>query len=215
MEIRVLLADDHQILRQGLRALLESQPDLAVVGEASEGRTAVETCRAKPVDVVVMDVRMPDLNGVDATRQLTSAGNGVKVIALSAQADQQTASAMLQAGAMGFVVKEAAFDELVRAIRTVVAGKVYLSPRVAGMVVDDYVRNAGNPTTGMFGTLTPREREVLQLIAEGKATKEVAAHLHVSVKTVETHRRSMMEKLHLDSVAELTKYAIREGITSL
>jgi DNA-binding NarL/FixJ family response regulator len=233
--MKVLLADDHRIVREGLRSLLESQPDLQVVAEASDGRQAVEMARDLSPDVVVMDVAMPQLNGIEATRQLAGEERGMKIVALSMHSDRRFVSEALKAGASGYVLKDGAFEELISAIRSVVADRVYLSPRVAGVVVDDYVRrlpargtgasggaaaaqadsDAYTPPRSAFDALTPREREVLQLMAEGYATKEVAHRLHVSVKTVETHRRQIMEKLDLHSVAELTKYAIREGLTTL
>ena len=234
--MKVLLADDHRIVREGLKSLLQTQPDLEVIAEASDGRQAVEMARDLSPDVVVMDVAMPLLNGIEATRQLAADGAGMKIVALSMHSDRRFVSEALKAGASGYVLKDGAFDELISAIRAVVAHRVYLSPRVAGVVVDDYVRrlpsrgngDGGNggahPGTeeagaadrrGVFDTLTPREREVLQLMAEGFATKEVAHRLHVSVKTVETHRRQIMDKLDMHSVAELTKYAIREGLTTL
>ncbi len=231
--MRVLLADDHRIVREGLKSLLASQPDLEVVAEASDGRQAVEMARKLSPDVVVMDVAMPQLNGIEATRQISAEEPGMKVVALSMHSDRRYVSEALKAGASGYVLKDGAFDELISAIRAVVADRVYLSPRVAGVVVDDYVRRLpargghGKPYAapadgagaaarrGAFDTLTPREREVLQLMAEGYATKEVAHRLGVSVKTVETHRRQIMEKLDMHSVAELTKYAIREGLTTL
>jgi RNA polymerase sigma factor (sigma-70 family) len=235
--MKVLLADDHRIVREGLKSLLQSQPDLEVIAEASDGRQAVEMARDLDPDVVVMDVAMPQLNGIEATRQLAGDDRGMKIVALSMHSDRRYVSEALKAGASGYVLKDGAFDELITAIRAVTSDRVYLSPRVAGVVVDDYVRRL--PTRGgaaarsaaraesadaetesararsAFDTLTPREREVLQLMAEGYATKEVAHRLHVSVKTVETHRRQIMEKLDLHSVAELTKYAIREGLTTL
>jgi DNA-binding NarL/FixJ family response regulator len=236
--MKVLLADDHRIVREGLKSLLQSQPDLQVVAEAADGRQAVEMARELDPDVVVMDVAMPQLNGIEATRQLAGDDRGMKIVALSMHSDRRYVSEALKAGASGYVLKDGAFDELITAIRSVVADRVYLSPRVAGVVVEDYVRrlptrggaparaparvesdNARGaepaPAGSAFDALTPREREVLQLMAEGYATKEVAHRLHVSVKTVETHRRQLMEKLDLHSVAELTKYAIREGLTTL
>jgi RNA polymerase sigma factor (sigma-70 family) len=236
--MKVLLADDHRIVREGLKSLLQSQPDLEVIAEASDGRQAVEMARDLEPDVVVMDVAMPQLNGIEATRQLAGDDRGMKIVALSMHSDRRYVSEALKAGASGYVLKDGAFDELISAIRSVIADRVYLSPRVAGVVVDDYVRrlparggaSAKSPARAesadadgaesararsAFDTLTPREREVLQLMAEGYATKEVAHRLHVSVKTVETHRRQIMEKLDLHSVAELTKYAIREGLTTL
>ena len=228
--MKVLLADDHRIVREGLKSLLAAQPDMEVVAEAADGRQAVQMARDLAPDVVVMDVAMPQLNGIEATRQIAADEPGMKVVALSMHSDRRFVSEALKAGASGYVLKDGAFDELISAIRAVVSDKVYLSPRVAGVVVEDYVRRlpprdgshvlhagaAAQPARhGAFDALTPREREVLQLMAEGYATKEVAHRLSVSVKTVETHRRNLMEKLGLDSVAELTKYAIREGLTSV
>jgi DNA-binding NarL/FixJ family response regulator len=229
--MKVLLADDHRIVREGLRSLLEAQEDMTVVGEADNGRLALEMAAEKEPDVVVMDVAMPQLNGIEATRRLMNDQPDTKVVALSMHSDRRYVSEALKAGASGYLLKDGAFEELVTAIRAVIANKVYLSPRVAGVVVDDYVRRlpgerdeeGGDATdrghrgdgANAFQKLTPREREVLQLMAEGFATKEIAARLHVSVKTVETHRRQLMEKLQLYSVAEVTKYAIREGLTSL
>jgi RNA polymerase sigma factor (sigma-70 family) len=228
--MKVLLADDHRIVREGLKSLLEAQDDMEVVGEAGDGRQALEMAARHEPDVVVMDVAMPQLNGIEATRRLISDQPETKVVALSMHSDRRYVAEALKAGASAYLIKDGAFDELVSAIRAVVANKVYLSPRVAGVVVDDYVRrlpgeNRANPDEdgnggagaipSAFQKLTPREREVLQLMAEGYATKEIASRLHVSVKTVETHRRQLMEKLQLYSVAEVTKYAIREGLTSL
>jgi DNA-binding NarL/FixJ family response regulator len=231
--MKVLLADDHRIVREGLRSLLEAQDDIDVVGEADNGRTALEMAAEHEPDIVVMDVAMPQLNGIEATRRLLNDQPDTKVVALSMHSDRRYVSEALKAGASAYLLKDGAFEELVSAIRAVVANKVYLSPRVAGVVVDDYVRrlpgdrsdghgngNGGNAEAGSdfsnaFQKLTAREREVLQLMAEGFATKEIATRLHVSVKTVETHRRQLMEKLQLYSVAEVTKYAIREGLTSL
>jgi DNA-binding NarL/FixJ family response regulator len=222
--MKVLIADDHRIVREGLRSLLEDQPDLEVVAEADNGRQALEMAAEHEPDVVVMDVAMPQLNGIEATRRLMNDQPNTKVVALSMHSDRRYVAEALKAGAAGYLLKDGAFDELVTAIRAVVANKVYLSPRVAGVVVDDYVRRlpadeggrtSGREESNAFHKLTVREREVLQLMAEGFATKEIATRLHVSVKTVETHRRQLMEKLQLYSVAEVTKYAIREGLTSL
>jgi DNA-binding NarL/FixJ family response regulator len=215
MSIRVLLADDHRMVREGLRSLLKHEADVAVVGEAEEGRTAVRMASELQPDVVVMDVSMPDLNGIDATRQVLAACPSTRVVALSAGSDHRAVAEMLRAGATGYVVKDAAFEELAVAIRTVVGGQVYLSPAVAGTVVDGYARGGAAGPKSVFEKLSGREREILQLMAEGRATKQIATDLRVSVKTVETHRRNLMEKLEIDSVAELTKYAIREGITSV
>jgi len=214
--MRVLVADDHLMFRQGLRILLESQPDVEIVGEAGDGRSAVKMAAELKPDIVVMDVSMPDLNGIDATRQITSQstnGKVPKVIALSAHSDARVAGEMLAAGASGYVVKTGAFPELVEALSSIMAGRVYLSPSLPRPV--ETADASAAALSSASRRLSPREREILQLLAEGKAMKEVASILNVSIKTVETHRRTMMGKLGLYSVAELTKYAIREGVTSL
>jgi DNA-binding NarL/FixJ family response regulator len=214
MALKILLVDDHQIVRQGLRTLLEKEPDMEVAAEAEDGRAAVRLAREVSPQVVIMDVAMPDLNGIEATRQIVAECPGVKVIALSMHADRRFVSNMLKAGASGYLLKDSAFEELARAIRAVAADKVYLSPEVSDIVIRDYVKGPQEEVS-VYSLLTPREREVLQLLAEGKATREIADRLHVSVKTVETHRQQIMTKLELRSVAELTKYAIREGLSSL
>ncbi|MHC4618464.1 MAG: response regulator [Planctomycetota bacterium] len=215
MTIRILLADDHKITRQGLRSLLEKEPDMQVVAEAEEGRTAVRLVSEIQPHVVIMDVSMPDLNGMEATRQITNESPDVKVIALSMHSDNLFATEMLKSGASGYLLKDCAFEELARAIRTVVAGKTYLSPTISSVVVDDYLHRLSKADFSASEILTSREREVLQLLAEGKSTKQIALKLHISAKTVETHRRQIMDKLDIYSVAELTKYAIRKGFTSL
>ena len=215
MGIRILLADDHQIVREGLRALVNAQPGMTVVGESSNGRLAAEMTSTLIPDVVVMDIGMPDLNGIEAARRILSQNPQIKIIGLSMHSDRRFLSEMLKAGASAYLLKDSAFEELVTAIRAVVAGQVYLSPRIADTVVDGYLNGAGTgKQSSVFAVLTSREREVLQLVAEGLATKQIAAALHVSVKTVETHRRQIMDKLDLHSVAELTKYAIREGLAT-
>jgi len=208
---KILLVDDHEIIRTGLRTLVQREPDLAVVGEASEGRMAVRQVHELAPDIVVMDLTMPHLNGIDATRQAVSARPSIKVIGLSASGDDRMIVEMLRAGAVGYVNKTSAAAELIDAIRTVLKGSFYFSPDIIARIAAD---NDEHPDSA-FDRLSPREREVLQLIAEGKATKEVAAMLRVSIKTAETHRRNLMDKLHIDSVADLTKYAIREGLTSV
>jgi len=188
---------------------------MEVVGEAENGRDAVRLAKELSPDLVIMDVTMPDLNGIDATRIITSGGNSTKVIALSMYSDKQYVQGMIQAGASGYLLKDCAFEELVNAIRAVIGGNTYLSPGIAGIVVQDYLNKLTHDRSSADTALTTREREVLQLIAEGKSTKEIANRLSVSVKTVETHRRQIMEKLGIYSIAELTKYAIREGLTSI
>jgi DNA-binding NarL/FixJ family response regulator len=212
---RVFLADDHEMLRSGLKALLQSDSGIEVVGEAGDGRQAIVMVNELSPDVVVMDIGMPELNGIEATRRIVLDHPKTRVIALSMHSDRRFMAEMLKAGASAYLLKNSAFEELAGAIRTVSSGRMYLSPRIADVVVEDYVRNMPQREPGAFAALTPREREVLQLLAEGKATKQAAACLHVSVKTVETHRRQIMSKLDIHSVAELTKYAIREGLTTV
>ena len=216
MAVKILLAADHKIVRDGLRSLIEKHPDMQVVGEACDGRATVNLVKELRPNIVIIDIGMPDLNGIEATRQIGSNNPNTKVIALSMHSDKRFVMKMLEAGACGYLLKDSAFDELSRAIETVVAGKIYLSPAVAGVVVEGVVR--GTTSNGTAKTpieLTAREREVLQLLAEGRSTKQIANNLNVSVKTVETHRRQVMEKLDIHSVAELTKYAVREGLTTL
>lgn len=210
---RVLLADDHKILRQGLRTLLEQEKDIQVVGEADNGRSSVKLTGELAPDIVIMDVAMSDLNGIDATRRITEADPRTRVLALSMHSDGRYVKGMLQAGARGYILKDCAAEELTHAIRTVMAGQVYVSPGVTGTIVNAYVRQL--TAAGAPATLTRREREVLQLLAEGGSTANIAAGLHLSVKTIETHRKRIMDKLDIRSIAELTKYAIREGITTV
>jgi DNA-binding NarL/FixJ family response regulator len=215
MGTRILLADDHRIVRDGLRALLEKEPDIEVAGEAENGRTIVDMVRKIEADMVIMDVGMPDLNGIDATRQIASIAPAVKVIALSMHSDKRFVSEMLRAGASAYLLKDCAFEELSSAVRVVLAGQVYLSPQVASPLIRDYVSRLSLEDSSAFTRLTPREREVLQLLGEGKSVKLIASQLNISVKTVETHRQQLMHKLDIGNLADLIKYAIREGLTSL
>jgi len=215
MSIRVLVVDDHKIIRDGLRSLIEKEPTLELVGEADNGRTAVRMAEELEPSVIIMDVSMKDLNGVEATRQIISSNPDVKVIALSMHADKRYVSRMLGAGSSGYLLKDCAFKELTDAINSVLANKTYLSPGIMGVVVEDYVRHITRKDDTSQSALSSREMEVLQLLAEGLSTKEIGRKLHISAKTVETHRRHLMEKLNLYSVAELTKYALREGLTTL
>jgi DNA-binding NarL/FixJ family response regulator len=215
VSIRIALADDHEIVRQGFRALLKVHSEVEVVGEAGNGREAVALAlRLKP-DVILMDVSMPDLNGVDATAEVRRLVPQTRVVGLSMNASRRVVLDMLRAGASGYLVKTCMVEELLHAVRAVHAGKTYLSPDVAGAVLSDCVGVGGTSHAAAPLPLTPREREILQLVAEGKSTKEIAATLHSAVKTVETHRGHIMRKLNLRSVAELTKYAVREGLTPL
>jgi len=215
MGIRIILVDDHQMIRDGLRHLLKLQKDMDVLAEAEDGRSAVQLAGELKPDVIILDVAMPDLNGIEAARQIRSQYPEVRIVALSMHSDRRFIAEMLKAGATGYLLKDSAFEELAQAVRTVAAGQTYLSPQITGSIIEDYVQRLPNGSDSVAPSLTPREREVLQLLAEGQSTKQIAARLHVSVKTIETHRRQLMEKLNLHSVAELTKYAIREGLTWL
>ena len=215
MSIRILLADDHTLLREGLRSLLEKQADLEVVGEAASGREAVGLNRRTQPHVVVMDVAMNDMNGIEATRRVMAERPAVRVLALSMHADKRFVADMFKAGAAGYMLKDGAAEELVAAIRAICNGGTYLSPGVAGSVVQDFLTPPRRADTPTALSLTPREREVLQLIAEGQSTKGIAKRLVVSAKTVETHRRRIMDKSGLHSVAGLTKLAVRERLTSV
>ncbi|MDM7998247.1 MAG: response regulator transcription factor [Acidobacteriota bacterium] len=213
--IRILLADDHKILRTGLRELLEKEPHLKVVAEAEDGRTAVQLCRTLSPDVVIMDISMQDLNGVEATRQIMENSPQTKVIVLSMHSGQKFVTEVLKAGASGYLLKDCDFSEMFTAIRAVMANETYLCPQIATILRNDYVQRLSQTAGPVAPALSPREREVLQLMAEGKSTKEIAYAFHLSVKTVEVHRQRIMEKLNIHNIAELTKYAIREGLTSL
>jgi DNA-binding NarL/FixJ family response regulator len=215
MGIRIILADDHKIVRDGLRSLIEKEDDMEVVAEAEDGRTAVQLSAKLSPQLVLMDIAMPVLNGIEATRQIIAAAPQCKVIALSMHADKRYIMEMLKAGASGYLLKDSAFEELACAIRTALNNKTYLSPPVSEVVIGDYVQQLKKSDGSVFSVLSAREREVLQLLAEGNSTAQIADRLHLSVKTVETYRQHIMEKLNIRSVAELTKYAIREGLTSL
>ncbi len=213
--IKILLADDHKLLREGLRALIEEQKNMTVVAEAEDGRSAVRLAAELSPDIIVMDISMPGLNGIDATRRIAAENPGIKVIALSMHADRNFVVEMFKAGAAGYLLKDCAFEELILAIRAVSSKKAYLSSKLSDTMIKDYVNLFPKLKLSAFSALTVREREVLQLLAEGKSTREVAAKLNVSTKTVETFRQRIMKKLDMHSVAELTKYAIRAGLTSL
>ena len=215
MSIRILLADDHQLFREGVRSLLEKEADMEVVAEADNGRLAVQQAGELKPDIVVMDISMPDLNGMEATRQIVGQVSRTKIIGLSIHSDKRFIEGMLEAGASGYLVKDCANEEFIRAIRAVAAGQTYLSPGITDCIVGDYIHLARAKAGSSSQTLTPREGEVLQLVAEGWGSKQIAAKLGVSVKTVETHRQRIMERLNIHSVAELTKFAVREGLTSL
>jgi DNA-binding NarL/FixJ family response regulator len=213
--MRILIADDHRMMRDGLRAIL-AREQLEVVGEASSGHEAIALAQELRADVVIMDISMPDLNGVDATRRIVARQPGVKVIALSMNSDRRYVRAMFGAGAVGYLLKNSASDELIRAIEATSKNQKYVSPGIADVVVDGLVEEGVQSSRRPSGeTLSQREREVLQLLAEGRSSKNIANSLGIAVPTVETHRRQIMTKLNLRTTAELTKYAIREGLTSL
>lgn len=213
-KIRVLLADDHTIVRQGLRALLDSQEDIEVVGEAEDGRQAFEKTKELIPDIVVIDITMPNLNGIEATRQIKKLNPEIKVLVLTVHDNEEYIHQILQAGASGYLLKESAVTDLVSAINAVKKGGIFLSPAISKVVVKDYIRHA-EEGTGDFDSLnilTNREREVLQLIAEGHTNREVAHLLKLSVKTVDVHRSHIMEKLNIHDVTGLVKYSIRKGL---
>ncbi len=215
-KVRVIIADDHKIFREGLRVLLESLGDIEILGEAENGRLLLKLIRKDEPDLVIVDVAMPDMNGIEAARQIKSFNPDIKVLALSMHSDSRFVTQMLKAGANGYLLKDCAFDELTVAMNTVSKNQVYLSPGITDLVVKAYLtKNAEPGETTDTGVLTSREREILQLLAEGKSTQEIATALSISSKTVDTHRRQVMTKLDLHSVAELTQYAIRKGIIVL
>ena len=218
MNIRILLADDHRILREGLRSLLAQQSDITVVGEASSGEEVVALARQLRPDVVVMDVVMPGLDGVAATRIIREELSNTRVIALSMHSDRRFVSEMVRAGALGYLVKDSAFEELNQALRAVIEDRPYLSAVITGTLVEDFVRQASSKERTPISPLTlltAREQEVLRLLADGKRVKEIAHQLNISTKTVESHRQNVMDKLEIHSTIELTRYALREGLTSI
>jgi DNA-binding NarL/FixJ family response regulator len=214
-QIRILLADDHTIVRSGIRLLLEQQPDFKVVGEANDGREAVELVSKHHPDVAVLDIGMPQLNGIEATMQIAAAEPATQVVILSMHADEGYVLRALKAGARGYILKNAAEADLIRAIRSVAEGKSFFSPVIGKMLLEDYVRQIRDKQVeDSYDLLTPREREILQLLAEGKTNKDVANILHLSIHTVDTHRGNILQKLNLHGVPELILYAVRKGIIS-
>jgi len=214
MHIRVLIAEDHKIVREGLCALLSKEQDIKVIAEADDGSTAVQLAKELQPDVVVMDIGLPNLNGIEATRQIVAEIPGVKVIALSMYSYRRYILEMLKAGAKAYLLKDCAFEEVVRAVRSVKKNKLYLSSKITETIINDQIFLSKKESSA-FTILSDRERQVLQLIAEGKTMKDIAHSLAVSPKTTETYRQRIMEKLNIHSVAELTRYAIREGLIPL
>jgi len=215
MPVTVLIADDHRLFRDGLRTLLDKQKNVRVVAETTDGAETVSAVAELKPDIVLMDISMSELNGIEAARRIVSQGSPTRIIMLSMHSDRRFITESLKAGAMGYLLKDCAFDEVLLAVKAVSEGAMYLSSRISESVIKDYVAIAKSAPRSAFSILSAREREVLQLLAEGRSTKETAARLNVSVKTIETHRKQIMDKLDIRSVAELTKYAIREGLTPL
>ena len=215
MPIKIILAEDHNIIREGIRALLEAQTDFKIVAEACDGRTAVKLARQHNPDVVIMDVSMPELNGIDATRLILREISKVKVIALSMYSDKRFIKGMLAAGVSGYLLKNCVAAELIAAIRRVIKGHKYLSPQILGEVVEGYLGHLTPDNAESDSPLSSREREIVQLVAEGKDSRQIAECLFISPKTVESHKRRVMEKLEIHSIASLTKFAIRQGLTSV
>jgi DNA-binding NarL/FixJ family response regulator len=215
MKLKVLLADDHRLFRDGLRTLLEKQADIQIIGETSDGPETVIAAHETKPDVILMDISMPNLNGIDATRKILSENSSIKVIMLSMHSDQRFVVESLKAGATGYFLKDCAIDELIKAIKTVYSGQIYLARQIEETVIRDYLSLAVSRPDSVFSVLSAREREVLQLLAGGSSTKEIASQLCVSIKTIETHRKQIMDKLNIHSIAQLTKYAIKEGLSPL
>ncbi len=212
--LKVIIADDHMIVRDGLRSLLERQPDMEVVAEADNGRIALKLVEELSPDVVIMDIGMRELNGIDATRQIVKMSPGVKVLALSMYSDKRFIKGMLKAGASGYMLKDSAFKELIDAIRVIVENKIYISPSVANIITEDYLKQSPESDGSTRSLLSSRELEVLQLLVEGMSTKQIASSLRLSIKTIESHRSRIMKKIDVNNIADLTRYAIREGIIS-
>lgn len=215
MEKKILICDDHKIFREGLRALLEKQPGVSVTGEAHDGLEAVRLAKQLSPDIVIMDISMPGLNGIEASRKLVKARKAARIIALSMHNDRKYVTEIFKAGARAYLLKDSAFEELLDAIKAVSCGRFFLSAGITSLVLGDYIKGPAGDPRSPFTLLSAREREVLQLLAEGLRTKEVSHKLALSVKTVETHRKKIMEKLGITSIAGLTRYAVKEGLVSL
>jgi DNA-binding NarL/FixJ family response regulator len=215
MGIRILLAEDHTIVRDGLSRNIQLEKDMEIVGQAEDGLSTIELTRKLSPDIVIMDISMPDLNGMEAARQICHELPSVRIIVLSMHSAKRFVTEMFKIGAMGYLLKDCDYEELIRAIRTVAEGRKYLSPSISDAIVEDAVHNGAGSPSDAFTILTPRERQVLQLMAEGNTTKQIGLRLYISPKTVEAHRLRVMNKLDIDNVAQLTKYAIQEGLTSV
>jgi two-component system, NarL family, response regulator NreC len=209
LTLKILLADDHTIVRQGLKLILSAQPDLEVIGEAANGREAIDMAQKLKPDLVLMDVAMPELNGIEATRRMVEANSRIKILVLSMHKEAVYVREILRAGARGYILKDAIDSELLTAVRSVARGDGYISPAVSGALLNDYRKDVTEPAD----LLTKREREVLQLIAEGRTNKEIATRLNLSVYTIDSHRGKIMEKLNLHSTGELVRFAIKNGLS--
>jgi DNA-binding NarL/FixJ family response regulator len=214
VKMRILIADDHGVMREGMKVLIENQPDMEVVGEAEDGLMVTQLAKELSPDIIIMDISMPNLNGVEATRLILEENPDIRVIALSVHLDKHFVTQMLKAGASGYVLKSCLFDEVLRALRTVNRNEHYLSPKITDVVLDDYIHYMAIYNKSAEDHLTARERQIVQMLTEGKSTKLIASRLHISPKTSDANRRRIMNKLGISSLAELTKYAIRKGITS-
>ena len=212
--MNILVADDHGVMREGLKVLIDNQPGMKVVGEAEDGQEVMELAKELLPDIIVMDIAMPNLNGIEAARLILKENPNIRIIALSVHSDKHFVTEMLKAGAFGYVLKSCLFDEVLRAIQTVANDDYYLSPKITDVVIEDYKYYMATLNKSAEVRLTPRERQVIQLLTEGKSTKQIALHLHVSPKTVDGNRREIMNKLGIFTIAELTKFAIKEGLTS-
>lgn len=215
MSIKTLIVDDHKLFRDGLKALLEKHQDIEIIGEAENGIGAVSLAGKLKPDIILMDISMPELNGIEATRKILAENKAAIVIILSMHFNRRYIIESLRAGALAYLLKDSAIEEILIAIRAALNRKIYLSNQITDLVIKDYIDLADTDEPSAYSLLSPREREVLQLLAEGKGTKEIAAKLNVSVKTIETHRKRIMNRLNIHSIAELTKYAIKEGLTNL
>lgn len=215
MSLRILLADDHVMFRDGMRPLINREEGMEVVGEAESGLATLRLAKKLEPDIIIMDISMPQLNGVEATWKIREINPAIKVIILSMYSDRQFVIESLKAGAKAYLLKDSPFEELRRVIRAVANDQVVLSPAINDIVIKDFIHLSKQETSSVFSILSTRERQVLQLVTEGKATKEIAKDLCLSIKTIESHRKQIMDKLNIHNVAELTKYAIREGLTQL
>ena len=212
MSIRIIVADDHAIIRYGLCRSFEQVADIDVIGQAENGMSTVKLTHKISPDVVIMDIAMPDLNGINATRQIHKESEDIKVVALSVHSNCNYVREIFRAGASGYLLKSCQFDDLLKAIRAVIEGKIYISPSISDIVIERVIPQCNSEIDSVFSLLSQREREVVQILTEGKTTKQAAKCLNISPKTIEVHRSRIMHKLNIDNIVQLTKYAIQEGL---